>query len=101
MKIDHIAISVDSPREAAIWYAEKFNGNITYSDDTWSSIEFENINLSFVIKEQHPAHFAFRVDKFDVDDVIKIHRDGTHSSYKKDPWGNIYELIKYPGCTNV
>jgi hypothetical protein len=44
----------------------------------------------------HPAHFAFEVSSFEDSDVVKEHRDGTLSAYKKDPWGNIYELIKYP-----
>ena len=26
----------------------------------------------------------------------KLHRDGSESVYKRDPWGNIYELVKYP-----
>ncbi len=94
MKIDHIAISVDSPKEAAEWYSSNFNGSILYSDETWSVVEFENIKLAFVVKEQHPAHFAFEINDFKNKDKIKKHRDGTLSCYKKDPWGNIYELIK-------
>jgi len=96
LKVDHIAISVDSPVAAADWYSKKFSGIILYSDDTWAIVQFENINLAFVIKSQHPSHFAFRIYEFDDDTTIKIHRDGTESAYKKDPWGNIYELIRYP-----
>ena len=40
-------------------------------------------------------HIAFEVDEFQEGDVIKEHRDGSKSVYKKDPFGNIYELIKY------
>lgn len=95
-KIDHIALQVDSPREAAKWYCENFDAELIYVDDTWSFIQFENVKLAFVIKTQHPPHIAFEVDDFEEGDKVKKHRDGTHSAYKRDPFGNIYELIKYP-----
>ena len=95
-KIDHIALSVDDPEKAAEWYVENFGGEIIYSDESWSFIQFENIKLAFVLAGTHPSHFAFKVEKFDDKDKVKPHRDGTLSAYKRDPWGNIYELIKYP-----
>ncbi len=94
-KIDHIALVVDEPKLAAKWYQFNFNAELLYADDTWAFIEFENIKMAFVKKGQHPQHFAFEVDGFSEDDVIKTHRDGSRSVYKKDPWGNIYELICY------
>ena len=96
MKIDHIAIVVDSPREAANWYCENFGAKMLYVDDTWGFIQFENIKLAFVVKRQHPAHFAFEVSNFSKNDKVKTHRDESMSCYKRDPWGNIYELVKYP-----
>ena len=93
MKIDHIAITVKSPVEAAEWYCEQLGAKPLYSDPTWSLVEFENVKLAFVVKEQHPPHFAFEVDELDGG---KLHRDGSVSVYKRDPWGNIYELVKYP-----
>ena len=96
MKIDHIAIVVDSPREAAEWYVQNFGAELLYADDTWGFVQFENIKLAFVVKAQHPAHFAFEVDSFNDKDKIKKHRDNSESVYKRDPWGNIYELVKYP-----
>lgn len=92
MKIDHIAITVDQPIEAAEWYRENFQAAIIYSDPTWAVVEFENVKLAFVVKEQHPPHFAFEVDDLAVG---KLHRDGSRSVYKRDPWGNVYELVKY------
>ena len=92
MIVDHIAIQVDSPSEAASWYVDNFDAELLYSDETWAIVSFENIKLAFVIKKQHPAHFAFKVDSLDGG---KLHRDGSRSVYKKDPWGNIYELVKY------
>ena len=97
--IDHIALSVEDPESAANWYISNFNGELLYCDDTWSFVQFENIKMAFVKKGTHPAHFAFKVDRFDEEDIVKEHRDQTQSSYKRDPWGNISELIKYPEKT--
>ena len=95
MKIDHVAIQVDNPRAASEWYATRFNGETLYADDTWAFVQFGNTKLAFVVPSQHPAHFAFEVSNFDKEDKVKSHRDGSQSVYKKDPWGNIYELVKY------
>ena len=95
MKLDHIALVVDSPTEAARWYVENFNAELLYADETWAFVALENIKIAFVISKQHPAHFAFEVESFEQDDIVKTHRDGSRSVYKKDPWGNIYELISY------
>ena len=94
-KIDHIAIQVENPREAAEWYIQNFGASILYADDTWGFVQFENIKLAFVIKEQHPAHFAFEVDSLVDEGKVKKHRDNSESVYKRDHWGNIYELVKY------
>ena len=91
MKVDHIAIQVEDPREATEWYINNFGAELLYVDDTWGFVKFENIKLAFVVKHQHPAHFAFEVPDLEGG---KKHRDGTTSVYKADPWGNIYELIR-------
>lgn len=93
MKIDHIAIQVENIREAVEWYTSYHGAVSLYVDDTWGVVQFENIKLAFVLKQSHPAHFAFKVGNFFGG---KMHRDGTRSLYKKDPWGNTYELIAYP-----
>ena len=92
MKIDHIAIQVDDPRDAADWDVNNFDAELLYVDDTWGFVKFENVKLALVVKKQHPAHFAFEVKDIEGG---KLHRDGSRSVYKKDPWGNIYELVKY------
>ena len=94
--IDHIALTVDDPIEAARWYALNFNVDILYQDETWSFLRLENIKIAFVKKGTHPPHIGIKVCEFSNKDKTKIHRDGTISTYKRDPWGNIYELIKYP-----
>ena len=98
-KIHHIALTVGDINEALEWYCENFGAEALYVDDTWSFIQFENIKLAFVIRGQHPPHIAFEVDDFSEGDKVKGHRDGTSSAYKRDPFKNIYELIKYPKKT--
>lgn len=94
MKLDHIALQVKDPIKAAEWYQENFDAKIIYKDETWSFVEFDNVKLAFVVKNQHPMHIAFEVESFG-EDKPKKHRDGSSSVYKRDPFGNIYELIKY------
>ena len=79
MKLDHIALVVDDPFMAAKWYELNFNAELLYADQTWALVEVENTKIAFVIKKQHPAHFAFEVDGFSEDDVVKTHRDGSRS----------------------
>ena len=57
-KIDHIALVVDNPQEAANWYISQFGALPIYGDDTWALIEFENIKMAFVMKGTHPAHYC-------------------------------------------
>ena len=74
MKIDHIALQVENPKEAAEWYRDEFEVEILYADETWSFVQMENIKLAFVVKSQHPEHIAFEVDGFEEGDYVKEHR---------------------------
>ncbi len=96
MKIDHIALQVDSPPKAAEWYSAKLGAEILYCDSTWAVTQLDNVKLAFVVKSQHPAHIAIEVDKFLNTCVVKEHRDGSNSTYIRDPWGNCIEYIIYP-----
>ena len=58
-------------------------------------LQFKNIKLAIVKPNQHPPHIAFETNEFSKDDVVKLHRDKSRSCYRRDPSGNIYELIKY------
>ena len=95
MRLDHVALQVKNPAQAANWYKEKFDADILYCDKTWSIVQLDNIKIAFVVKTQHPAHIAFEVDVFKTSDKVKQHRDGSSSIYKRDPWGNTIEYIKY------
>lgn len=90
--VDHIAIVVEDPKKAAEWYCSEYGAHLLYSDDTWGMVQFANIKMAFVIPGQHPPHVAFEDTQLGVG---KLHRDGSRSIYKKDPWGNFIEIIKY------
>ena len=64
--IDHVALAVDDPIEAARWYASNFHVNILYQDETWSFVQLENIKIAFVKKGTHPPHIAIKVYEFDI-----------------------------------
>ena len=91
--IDHLAISVKDIGKAVEWYREHFKCKITYQDETWAFLEFENIKLALVIPEQHPPHISFISDKADTYGELKQHRDGTRSLYVDDPAGNSVEIM--------
>ena len=55
--IHHLAIQVNNIDESISWYREKFNLNIKYQDDSWALLEFDNISIALVLKDQHPYHF--------------------------------------------
>lgn len=91
-KIDHIAVVVDDTVEAAKWYSKTYGARIEYTDTSWSLVSFSNIKLAFVLPGQHPPHFAFEEKSLSEGN---LHRDGSVSVYKEDPWGNVIELVKY------
>ena len=94
-KIDHIAIQVKNIKESLNWYLQNFKCKKIYSDDTWAIIDFKNIKLALVTKEQHPVHFAILDQKLTMSNQIKKHRDGSISKYIRDNDNNHIELIKY------
>ncbi len=91
-KIDHIAVVVTNINHGVHWYTDNFDCEVTYQDDSWAELQFENIKLTLVLPHEHPAHIAF------VDESITNgtkHRDGSESIYEHDTFGNIIEKIKY------
>jgi catechol 2,3-dioxygenase-like lactoylglutathione lyase family enzyme len=93
-KIHHVAVQVTNLQETINWYKEEFNCEVSYEDDSWALIKFDNVSLALVLPEQHPMHFAIEsVEAEKYGDLVK-HRDGTASIYIKDPSGNSVELLK-------
>ena len=95
-KIHHIAIQVESIAKSVDWYKENFDITVSYQDETWAMIDFENTSLALVIPEQHPFHFAIESDEASSYGELTKHRDGTASVYIKDIDGNNIEMIKLP-----
>jgi catechol 2,3-dioxygenase-like lactoylglutathione lyase family enzyme len=91
-KIHHMAIIVKNIEESINFYKNNFNCEIKYQDKTWGMLEFENINLSFVLESQHPAHICFETTKENANFIT--HRDGTKGFYSKDNSGNVIEFLK-------
>jgi catechol 2,3-dioxygenase-like lactoylglutathione lyase family enzyme len=95
-KIHHIAIQVESIAKSVDWYKENFDITVSYQDETWAMIDFENTSLALVIPEQHPFHFAIESKDAESFGQLTEHRDGTASVYIKDIDGNNVEMIKLP-----
>ena len=93
--IDHIAIQVKNIKKSTKWYIDNFKCKILYIDDTWAFIEFENIKLALVTKNQHPPHFAILDKNLKIDKNTVEHRDGSVSKYIKDNDKNFIEIINY------
>ena len=94
-EIDHLAIQVKDINKSLNWYLKNFKCKKIYSDKTWAFIEFNNIKLALIKKEQHPFHFAVIDNKLNFKKDIKKHRDNSISKYIDDPDKNKIELINW------
>ncbi len=92
--IDHIAIQVDDIGQAIDWYKTISSFKLLYSDSSWALLEYKNIKLALVIKEQHPSHLAISRKDASSFGKLKKHRDGTSSVYIKDTSNNVVEILK-------
>jgi len=93
-KIHHIAIEVKSIKDTIEWYKKHSNCEVSYEDDTWALLKYENISLALVLPNSHPPHIAFEKDDAHKYGELKLHRDGTSSVYVKDPSNNAVEMLK-------
>ena len=91
--IDHVAVAVTDVGAAIEWYTKTFRCEVTYRDETWALLKFDNISLALVIPGQHPAHMGFVSGEADKFGPLKLHRDGTRSCYVEDPAGNSVEIL--------
>jgi len=92
-RIVHVAISVRELAPAVAWYTSTFRCKVSYQDATWALLDFDNLQLALVIPEQHPPHIAFTNPHAERFGVLKTHRDGTRSTYVRDPAGNSVEIM--------
>jgi catechol 2,3-dioxygenase-like lactoylglutathione lyase family enzyme len=91
--LHHLAISVTDIAKAVDWYTSTFSCEVSYQDDTWALLRFQNLQLALVIPEQHPPHVAFTRPDAERFGALKAHRDGTRSCYIEDPAGNAVEIM--------
>ena len=97
-RIHHVAVTVKDIPRAIAWYNERFSFNITWQDESWALLAFDNISLALVRPDQHPPHVAFVSQRVsDFGDPVP-HRDGTASVYIKDSEGNTVEMLSVPDC---
>jgi catechol 2,3-dioxygenase-like lactoylglutathione lyase family enzyme len=92
--LDHVAIVVPNIAQAVDWYTRTFECEVSYQDDTWAFIEFDNVKLALVRSGQHPAHIALLRKDAEKFGKLTGHRDGTWSCYIEDPAGNSVEIEK-------
>ena len=92
--IHHIAIPVPDIAKALEWYTSRFNCEVEYVDETWALLDFANTKLALVLPHEHPSHFALtRPDAKKFGDLVP-HRDGLHSVYITDAFGNSIEILE-------
>ena len=92
-RVEHVAISVADIDSAVAWYTSNFRCTVAYRDASWALLDFDNLQLALVIPEQHPPHIAFTSPNAGRFGALKPHRDGTRSTYVKDPAGNSVEIM--------
>jgi len=94
LKLHHVGIVVKSIKHSVAWYTTKFNCKTEYIDDSWAMLLFpEGGYLALVTDTQHPPHFCLETPDAGWYGELKEHRDGTRTSYIKDPDGNVVELL--------
>jgi catechol 2,3-dioxygenase-like lactoylglutathione lyase family enzyme len=92
--IHHIAIPVPNIAKALEWYTSRFNCEVEYVDETWALLEFANAKLALVLPHEHPSHFALTRPDAKKFGALVTHRDGLHSVYITDAFGNSIELLE-------
>ena len=55
-RIHHIAIQVTNIEQSVKWYKKSFACNVSYQDNSWALIEFENTSLSLVLRKRSINH---------------------------------------------
>jgi catechol 2,3-dioxygenase-like lactoylglutathione lyase family enzyme len=92
--IHHIAIPVPNIAKALEWYTSRFNCEVEYVDETWALLEFANAKLALVLPHEHPSHFALTRPDAKKFGALVTHRDGLHSVYITDAFGNSIEILE-------
>lgn len=94
--IHHVAIPVPDIAKAVEWYTARFHCHVEYVDKTWALLEFANTKLALVLPKEHPSHFALTRPDANKFGELVTHRDGLHSVYINDAFGNSIEILEKP-----
>ena len=92
-KIHHVAIQVEDISKSVEWYKKNFEVEVSYQDETWAMIDFENTSLALVKPEQHPFPLAIESIQAEIYGYLIKYRDGTASVYILSIAGIKLEMI--------
>ena len=92
--VHHVAIQTQDIEQSVAWYASHFDCEVSYCDDSWALLKFDNVSVALVLPNQHPPHFAVTCEDVTLFGTPVPHRDGTSSVYIQDPSGNNVEILK-------
>jgi catechol 2,3-dioxygenase-like lactoylglutathione lyase family enzyme len=93
-KMHHIAIQESNIAKGTDWYVNNFDTKILYQAESWTFLEFQNINLALFFPDQHRPHIAFKKEDADKCGELAPHRGGAASIYIDDPFNNKIEILK-------
>ena len=91
--VDHVALSARDIAESVAWYTRTFRCRVAYQDATWALLDFGNLKIALVVEAEHPPHVALNRADAGSFGTLTTHRDGTRSTYVKDPSGNAIEIM--------
>ncbi len=95
-RIHHVAIPVPDIPKAVEWYTSRFQCRVDYVDKTWALLAFANTKLALILPHEHPPHFALSRPDANKFGELVTHRDGLHSVYISDAFGNSVEILETP-----
>lgn len=94
--IHHVAIPVSHIANALEWYTSRFKCQVEYMDETWAMLTFANTKIALVLPQEHPPHVSITRPDANKFGELTTHRDGLHSVYITDMFGNSIEILETP-----
>ena len=79
-RLHHVAVAVPDIGRALDWYRANLDVEVSYVDESWALLQFDNIAVALVLPEQHPRHLAVERENAKSFGALTPYRDGTASS---------------------
>lgn len=76
----HVSVALPDIGRALDWYLVKLDVEVSYVDETWAPLQFDNISVALVLPEQHPRHLVVERENAKSFGALAPYRDGTASS---------------------